>query len=102
MIEITGALLRLRNPRARLSRSQSKGKMFSAIGELLWYLAGENDVHFISYYIPQYKKETDDGNTVHGAYGPRLIYMRGINQIDSILRLLRSKPTSRRAVIQLF
>jgi thymidylate synthase len=32
--EVTGALLELTNPRARLSRTEKKGKLFSSIGEL--------------------------------------------------------------------
>lgn len=36
--ERIGVLLRLRNPRARLSRTEGKGTVFSCLGELLWYL----------------------------------------------------------------
>jgi thymidylate synthase len=36
--EILGALLRIEKPRSRLSRSENRGKPFSALGELLWYL----------------------------------------------------------------
>lgn len=69
----------------------------------LWYLAGSNKLDFISRYIPPYKDESKDGTTVHGAYGPRLFKMRnGVNQIENIIDLLDRKPSSRRAVIQLF
>ena len=37
-----------------------------------------------------------------GAYGPRLFGLRGNNQIANVRDLLRQKPQSRRAVIQLF
>jgi thymidylate synthase len=47
--EMTGVLLKIRNPRARLSRTETKGTIFSCIGELLWYLAGTDDVGFIAY-----------------------------------------------------
>src|SRR3954471_24209663 len=40
--EITGVLLKLTNPRARLSRTEEKGKLFSCLGETLWYLARSN------------------------------------------------------------
>lgn len=100
--EETGALLEIKNPRARLSRTESRGKVFSCLGELLWYLAGTNNLEFISYYISRYKKDSEDGKTIFGGYGPRLFNMRGQNQIANVVRTLKEKPSSRRAVIQLF
>ena len=95
-------LLKVANPRARLSHTEKKGKIFSALGEFLWYLAKSNDLNFISYYIGQYLDESEDGATVYGAYGPRLYGLRGNNQVEHILDLLTRNPGSRRAVIQLF
>jgi thymidylate synthase len=102
MTELTGVLLELKNPRARLSRSETRGRLFSCLGELLWYLARTNRVAFISYYVPQYHEESDDGRSIFGGYGPRLFKMRRHNQVANIEALLREKPTSRRAAIQLF
>lgn len=103
MKELIGVLLKIRDPRARLSRTETRGKMFSCLGEFLWYLSGRNDLDFITYYIPEYKKFSDDGKTIHGAYGPRLFKMRNeIDQFSNVLKLLKSKPSSRRVVIQLF
>lgn len=102
IMEETGALLEIKNPRARLSRTESRGKVFSCLGELLWYLAGTNDLEFISYYIHRYKKDSEDGKTIFGGYGPRLLNMRGQNQVANILRILKENPSSRRAVVQLF
>jgi thymidylate synthase len=102
MTELTGVLLELTNPRARLSRTETKGRFFSCLGELLWYLAGTDDLKFIQYYLSHYAKESDDGKTVFGAYGPRLFSMRGNDQIANVIKLLRERTTSRRAVIQLF
>lgn len=101
--ELLAATLRLSNPRARISRSESRGKPFSALGELLWYLSGSNQLEFIERYISAYKDEVEADGTIFGAYGPRLLNMReGINQFDSIARVLSEKPGTRRAVIQLF
>jgi thymidylate synthase len=101
--ELIGTTLILTNPRARLSRSEVKSKAFSAVGELLWYLAGSNSLDFIRSYIKKYEKETDDGVTIHGAYGPRLFNKDGkYNQIKNVIELLNQKPSTRRAVIQLF
>src|SRR5690606_18825384 len=70
--------------------------------ELLWYLSGSNKLDFICYYLRHYKKFSDDGKTIHGGYGPRLFDLRGNNQIENIISLLRRKRDSRQAVIQLF
>ena len=101
--ELTGVLLQLSNPRARLSRTERKQHFFSSLGELLWYLAGANDLDFITHYVERYESESEDGLTVYGAYGPRLFSMRGrLNQVDNVCRLLKRSAFSRRAVIQLF
>jgi thymidylate synthase len=101
--EIFGALLQLKNPRARLSRTETKGKPFSALGELLWYMSKSNKLDFIEYYIPRYADDAEKDNTLHGAYGPRLFNMHEKHdQINRIIDLLKKSPTTRRAVIQLF
>ncbi|SOZ24681.1 Thymidylate synthase [Cupriavidus taiwanensis] len=101
--EINGALLLLKNPRARLSQSERKNTLFSCLGEFLWYLAGSDKLDFIQYYISRYKDYSDDGITVFGAYGPRLFGpTSGTDQVQNVIRTLRASEPSRRAVIQLF
>ena len=75
-LELLGVALRLQNARARLSRSENRGKSFSALGELLWYLSGRNDLSFIKEYVAAYEKDADHDGTIHGGYGPRLFAMR--------------------------
>ena len=101
--ELTGVLLQITNPRARLSRTETKGTLFSCLGELLWYLAKTNDLAFIKYYLQDYERNSDDGQTIHGGYGPRMFKMKGRhNQVGNVITLLRRKPDSRQAIIQLF
>lgn len=104
--ELFGVMLVLNNPRARLSRTESKGKIFSALGELFWYLSGTNSYRFITHYLGRaaYKKENDDDdNSVRSGYGERLFARDGtINQIENVIRRLKDQSTTRRAVIQLF
>jgi thymidylate synthase len=99
--ELTGVLLELTNPRARLSRTETRGKLFSCLGELCWYLAKSNDLEFISYYIPKYV-ECSDGGEIFGGYGPRLFDWEGLNQMAKVRDILSKNPDSRKAVIQLF
>lgn len=98
--EITGALIKINNPRARLSRTEGKGKVFSALGELLWYMSGLNDLDFIRYYIPKYDCFSDDNKTIYGGYGPRIF--GNDNQFGRVIQLLREKKDSRQAIIQVF
>lgn len=100
--EIYGVLLKLSSPRVRLSRTESRGILFSCLGELLWTLAGSNALDFIEHYIPEYRKFSDDDLTIFGAYGPRMFGRRPNDQLARVISLLRSKPDSRQAVVQLF
>lgn len=97
--ELRGVTLQLTNPLARLSRSESRGKVFSALGELLWYLSGSNATDHISHYISEYARY-DEAGTIFGGYGPRL--RGGTDQLATVIALLRARPPTRRAVIQFF
>lgn len=99
--ELTGVFLELRNPRARLSRTETRGKSFSPLAELCWYLAKTNKLDFISYYMPAYRRYAD-GDIIFGGYGPRLFNWKGLNQIENVTNILKKNPDSRKAVIQLF
>ncbi len=74
--ELIGVLLKLERPRARLSRSETRGRAFSCLGELLWYLSGDNQLDFIRHYIKKYEDESEDKKTVYGGYGPRIFCQR--------------------------
>lgn len=100
--EIYGVLLKLSAPRLRLSRTESRGILFSCLGELLWILAGSNALDFIEHYISEYTKSSDDELTIHGAYGPRMFGRRPNDQLARVISSLKSKPDSRQAVVQLF
>jgi thymidylate synthase len=99
--ELTGVLLELTNPLARVSRTETRGKPYSCLGELCWYLSGTNKLDFISYYIPRYKNYAD-GDVVFGGYGPRLLNWDGLSQLHTVTNLLGRKKDSRQAVIQVF
>lgn len=100
--ERRGVLLELRDPRARLSRTETRGKPFSCLGELLWYLSRDNRLDFIEHYIERYKDESEDGETVHGGYGRRLFAHPSHDQVRTLIENLRQRPSTRRAVLQIF
>lgn len=99
--EIAAATFELANPRARVSRSASRGRLFSALGELCWYLSGSNRTQDIAYYVNYYRKLDEDG-VIFGGYGPRLFSFDGVNQVEYVIQTLQCSPFSRKAVIQLF
>lgn len=101
--EILGVILKLKNPRARISHSEQRGYIASPLGEFFWYLSGSDRADFITYYIPQYKEEKEQDGSIYGAYGPRIFGQTGsTSQLDNVLNLLGKRKTSRQAVIQLF
>ena len=99
--ELIAVSLELTNPRARVSRSLTRGRLFSALGELAWYLTGTASTDQIVHYIPRYQKDDVDG-AIFGGYGPRLFDFDGVDQVRYVIDLLEANPSSRRAVIQLF
>ncbi|CAI1804079.1 TPA: thymidylate synthase [Serratia marcescens] len=102
-VEILGALLVLNDPIKRISRTESRSKIISCLGEFLWYMTGKNDLDFIKHYIPNYEDYAESDGRVHGGYGPRFFNMHGVyNQLENIISLLGGKGTSRRALVQLF
>ena len=62
-VELTGVLLELTNVRARLSRTETRGKPFSGLGELCWYyslttkIVSYCHICHLSYIIP-YRSDT--------------------------------------------
>lgn len=100
-VEISGVVLELTQPRARLSRTEVKGTIFSCLGEFLWYLSCSNSSTQMEYYLSRYKNFAEADGTIWGAYGPR-IFGGDRSQYEVVLETLRRKPNSRQAVIQLF
>jgi thymidylate synthase len=107
--EVFGALLQLTNPRARLGRSIVRSRVYSAIGELIWYLSGSDALAQIQYYIERYNEFSDDGMTLSGAYGPRIFDKArtrsstlSIDEWQRVINVLRARSGSRNAVIQIY
>jgi len=96
--ELRGVRLELTDPRSRLSRSHTRGKVFSCLGELIWYLAGSSSAEHIGFYVGAYRDEAEPDGTVHAAYGHRLF---PAGRLKSAIGTLETKPDSRQAVVPL-
>ena len=94
---------------------------FFHLFEALYFLAGRNDVEWLAYYNDGMRKFSDDGKTFHGSYGyrwrkhfqaftklekdePGVLRWanRNLDQLDTVVQLLKNKPRTRRAIIQMW
>jgi thymidylate synthase len=101
--ELQDVAIVIRDPRDRVALLPGrKANIFATLAETLWVLAGHDDLEFIGYYLQRISSFSDDGKLLHGAYGPRLKNWQGTNQLAEVLRILKSDPDSRRAVMALF
>lgn len=75
---------------------------FFHIAETVWMLGGGQGLEFIQYFNSGMAKYSDDGKTLHGAYGHRWRQHFFRDQIVDTVNLLRKDPTTRRAVIAMW
>ena len=90
-------------PRERvLFNSARDANPFFHLMESLWMLAGRDDVKFVQRFVKRMKTFSDDGKTLHGAYGKRWISWFGHDQLAWAIEQLRADPLSRRVVVQMW
>lgn len=70
--------------------------------EALWMLAGRDDVAPLAYYNPKMQEFSDDGKTLHGAYGYRWRKLMEFDQLEELASHLQEEPGSRREVLQIW
>jgi thymidylate synthase len=79
-----------------------RNNIFSTIAETIWVLGGRSDMKYLSHYLPRAQEFSDDGETWHGGYGPRLRRWGQVDQLSEVRRLITEESSTRRAVINLF
>ncbi len=102
--ELRNRVTILRRPTERCLFIPGRGNdIFHQVAETLWVLAGRNDLPWLTRYLPKAVRfSTDNGQTWHGAYGPRLRAWSGVDQVDEWRRLLLQDSTSRRSAGVIF
>jgi hypothetical protein len=83
---------------------------FFHLFESLWMLAGRDDVKFVEQFVKRMRTFSDDGKTLHGAYGRRWLRWfdsgKGApadhDQLSWAIEELRRDPDSRRVVISMW
>ena len=102
--DLLGQTVVLKDPRARLSVTATRGRLISALGEFCWYMSGSADLKFIRFYIKDYPPENAKGCR-REAYGPRLKgdgkFGYNTDQVSRVIEMLSEKADTRRAVITL-
>lgn len=88
-------MLSLSDPAAPFLMSPARRPRYRfGMAEALWTLAGSNDLEEIARYNPVMREYSDDGETLWGAYGPRLV-----EQMDHVIDTLKRDKDSRQAVL---
>lgn len=103
-IELLNRSFTLPSARDRLLFGRKRLNLAAAVGRFAWMMAGSDRLAEIRYYDPNASRFTDDGVTVPGSCdGARILRPRGgINQLRSVIELLRNDPTSRRATMVIY
>lgn len=75
-----------------------------AIANVLWCFMGNDELEFINYYNDKGAKFSDDGKSLHGAHGKRLMNSENgsLNFIKEAIKKLQIDKNSRRAVALCF
>jgi hypothetical protein len=70
--------------------------------ESIWMLAGRKDVDFLIQFNRRMSDFSDNGETYNAAYGHRWRNHFGIDQLETVIRMLRHDHKTRQAVIQMW
>lgn len=72
-----------------------------AVGELLWYLSGNNNLREIQKYTKAWDRMSDDGITVNSNYGYCIQKKFGFDQWEYVKEKLAKESNTRQAVIHI-
>ena len=100
--EIINAVTVIKDPtRCIMKNDIRKMPMRYAVGELLWYLSGNNKLSAIQKFTKAWDRMSDDGEHVNSNYGYCLMHKFGFNQIEQALIQLRDNTSSRQVVLHI-
>lgn len=104
--ELNNVSFTLLNPDKNIPFSRSNKDIFGVslsymLGELTWYLSGDNSVSYIGKFGSLWKRISDDGLTNNSAYGDIIENRHNFNQLELVIDILSKDPNSRRAVINI-
>lgn len=91
-------------PNQSLVTNPSRKSLLSFyFGEFLWMLRGSKDLNHVANYLNGWRRFSDDGKTLNGAYGDRIFNWNDkINQFDEVFEKLNNDKNCRQAVISIY
>lgn len=91
------------NPRERvIFHPERDANPFFHLFESLWMLSGRNDVEYVCRFVKRMSTFSDDGTSLHGAYGNRWINWFGFDQLEVVINNLKKNPDSRRELVSMW
>lgn len=100
--EVINAITEIKDPTKNILTSDiRKLSMRYAVGELLWYLSGNNSLKEIQKYTKNWDRMSDDGKTVNSNYGYCIKNKFDFDQWEYVKNLLKKDPNTRQAVIHI-
>ena len=100
--EIINATTTIEDPTRCILKSQvRKLPMRYLVGELLWYMSGQNTLKSIQTITHAWDRMSDDGETVNSNYGWCIQHKFGFDQWNYVKELLQKDPDTRQAVIHI-
>lgn len=75
---------------------------FFHLFEAMWMLGGRNDVEFLNHFTQNMGQFSDDGVTLHGAYGWRWREHFKDDQLERAISALRANSADRRVVLSMW
>ena len=98
--ELLHTTLLINNPRQKWVTCKSPPISIGyALAELIWILQGCDDSQTINYWNPVLPKFAGNYKSYPGAYGQRIMYRYGFNQLKRVYETLMNHPESRQAVM---
>lgn len=100
--EIINAITVIKDPTRSFVNSKIRNLPIRyAVGEMLWYMSGNNKLSEIQKYTKNWDRMSDDGICVNSNYGCCIKYKYGFDQWDYVRNLLFKEPNTRQAIIHI-
>lgn len=100
--EIINAITVIEDPTRCIMKNDIRNMpMRYAIGEMLWYISGNNNLKEIQKYTKAWDRMSDDGEKVNSNYGYCIQHKFGFNQWEYIKEKLSNDSQTRQAIIHI-
>lgn len=100
--EVINAITVINDPTRCIMKTPMRNlSMRYTIGELLWYLSGNNELSQIQKYTKNWDRMSDDGIHVNSNYGYCIQKKYGFDQWEYVKELLSKKSETRQAVMHI-